>query len=338
MQLLGLWCGRKEFFPGLRLNAMQLRYEPTRSLEDLLSNPLAVEYLKSHCDSDRTLENLWFILDVSWLQELETAEDNEEDPVKRKEIHAAAADVADTILNRYIVDNAPQQINISAGSFEALRQKSSYKRVMFKDAVAEVKLMLDTDILPRFQKTNSYIAMSETIFMDSALEGDESDFSSETVSTAGSVLTDDAVEGDAGGVGNMFAFNFKNLYGSFDANMDTEGSLTYDELSYAATTVTSDAPVTASAAVADTQTTTTGTRVGTDGSAGTSERDSSVVTDSEIGGKKGKTIEPKQIVIGGGGAKKEESDSSSDSSENSSESVSSDSLSSSSTSSSSSSN
>jgi len=223
LQLLNLWCGRKEFFPGLRLNAAELRYEPNRSLDDLLSNPLAIEYLKVHCDNDRTLENLWFLLDVSWLSELETAEDGEEDAEKRKKIRAVCVATAETILARYIAVDAPQQINVSAGCFEALRGKGkSYQRGMFKDAVGEVKLMLDTDILPRFQKTTVYTAMSENIFVDSFAEADESGFSSETVSTAGSVL-EDSDTGDAG-VNNMFAFNFKNLYGAFDAASEADAS------------------------------------------------------------------------------------------------------------------
>jgi len=81
MQLLSLWCNRYEFYPGLRPNAVLLRYEPTRSLDDLLSNPLAVEYLKSHCDTDCTQENLFFLLDVAWLSELEAAEERQEDPL-----------------------------------------------------------------------------------------------------------------------------------------------------------------------------------------------------------------------------------------------------------------
>jgi len=157
LQLLNLWCARKDFFPGLRPNAMQLRYEPTRTIDDLLSNPLAVEYLKSHCESDRTLENLWFVLDVAWLQELETAEDNEEeDTAKRDQIHDVAVCAAKTIMHRYIAANAPQQINISSGAFKKLREKGDhYSRHMFDEAVSEVKLMLNTDILPRFQKTAS---------------------------------------------------------------------------------------------------------------------------------------------------------------------------------------
>jgi len=258
MQLLNLWCGRKDYFPGLRPNAMQLRYEPTRSLDDLLSNPLAIEYLKSHCDSDRTLENLWFLLDVSWLNELEDAEDKEEDAQKRKQIHQVASSSAKTILARYIAVNAPQQINISAGSFQSLREKGDvYERGMFDAAVGEVKLMLNTDILPRFQKSTAYSAMSETLFIDSCGGGDESEFSDETVSTAGSILTDEGEEGE-GGVARVFAHTFKNLHNTFDVGRDnTDNSSTYSaDSSRASHTMTSGAGP-SSAVVLGTQTTTT---------------------------------------------------------------------------------
>jgi len=280
MQLLNLWCGRRDYFPGLRPNAMQLRYEPTRSLDDLLANPLAIEYLKSHCDNDRTLENLWFLLDVSWLEELETAEDKEEDPEKRKQIHQVANTCAMTILSRYIAENAPQQINISAAAFRNLRDKGDvYKRGMFEGAVSEVKLMLNTDILPRFQKSTAYSAMSETLYMDSAGGGDESEFSDETVSTAGSILTDEGEEGE-GGVARVFAHTFKNLHNTFDVGHDNDASSSYSGDSAGATRA-------APAKVLGGTQTTTGVR----GAASSSDVGSSVSDDDE---KQKKKEEPKK--------------------------------------------
>jgi len=323
MQLLNLWCGRKDYFPGLRPNAMQLRYEPTRSLDDLLSNPLAIEYLKSHCDTDRTLENLWFLLDVSWLEELEAAEDNEEDAEKRKQIHEVANTSALTILSRYIAVNAPQQINVSASTFKSLREKGDvYERKMFEGAVSEVKLMLNTDILPRFQKSAAYSAMSETLFIDNSGGGDESEFSDETVSTAGSILTDEGDENE-GGVARVFAHTFKNLHNTFDANQDTDASSTYSaDSSRATNTLTSNAPVTASL-VAGTETTTTGAQ-----EKGTSDSKDGSSVSSEASDEKRQP--PKAVELGKKEApeekKKDESDSSSDSSDSSSHSISSDTM------------
>jgi len=224
MQLLNLWCERKDFFPGLQPNAMQLRYEPTRSLDDLLGHSLAVEYLKAHCESDRTVENLWFLLDVEWLEELENAEDVEGNPEQRSQLHDVVVHTAKTIFNRYIASDAPQQINISAEMFKKLREAGEkYSKRMFVEAVSEVKLMLNTDILPRFQKTSSYSAMSETLYRDSAGGGDSSsELSDETVSTAGSVLTDE--EGEEGGVGRIFAKTFKGFHAAFDVGHDDNSS------------------------------------------------------------------------------------------------------------------
>jgi len=221
VQLLNLWCVRKDFYPGLRPNAVNYRYEPPRDIDDLLSNPLAVEYLKSHCESDRTLENLWFVLDVAWLKDLEAAEENEEDEERRSQIHDVVTYTAKTIMERYIVANAPQQINVSAGTFKKLREKNGhYSRNMFEDAVGEVKLMLNTDILPRFQKTASYCAMSETLFIDSAGGDDESSFSDDSVSTTGSILTED---GEGGGVSRLFTRTLKNLK-AYEGGQDDNSS------------------------------------------------------------------------------------------------------------------
>jgi len=152
---------------------------------------------------------------VSWLTELEEAEDAEDDAAKRKQIHQVVSATAATIIARYIAEDAPQQINISAATFNVLRNMGGeYKRGMFNGAVGEVKLMLDTDILPRFQSSVAYAAMSENLFVNS-LGAEESGLSSESDSTAGSILSDDET-----GPSNMVAFNFRNLYATFDDDMD----------------------------------------------------------------------------------------------------------------------
>ena len=46
LQLLNLWCVRKDYFPGLRHYEQQFSFD-SMSLEELLSNPLSVEFLKS---------------------------------------------------------------------------------------------------------------------------------------------------------------------------------------------------------------------------------------------------------------------------------------------------
>jgi len=273
MELLNVWCGRYDFFPGLRPNAMLLRYEPPRSLDDLLTNPIAIEYLKSHCDNESTLDNLWFLLDVSFLQELETAEDEEEDADKRQQIHDVASATAMTIVARYIAVDAPQQINISANCFQTLREKASvYERGMFEIAVTEVKLMLNTDILPRFQKSAAYPAMSETLFINNSGDGDDSEFSDETMSTAGSILLDPASEVE---VGPVFAHTFKNLNTDFEID---DGSSTRSGDSSHATMGTG------AGAAASLVTTTTGT--GTAGQAERSSKDGSSVSGSDIHDKK----------------------------------------------------
>jgi len=200
---------------------LELRYEPPRQLDDLLANPLAIEFLKSHCETDRTLENLWFLLDVSWVDELEKAREREESADKRKQIHEVTVNAANAIISRYIGPDAPQMINISSATQKRLREKEgAYERGMFSAAVTEVKMMLNTDILPRFQKSPAYAAMSEALYSvaPAATESDISDASTESGSTAGSILTDD-VEDDAG-VARVYAQTFKTLHSNFAASSD----------------------------------------------------------------------------------------------------------------------
>ena len=266
MELLNVWCGRSDFFPGLRPNAMMLRYEPSRSLDDLLSDPIAIEYLKSHCDEQSALENLWFLMDVSFLKEIEAAEDEEEDGEMREQIHDVAETTAMTIVSRYIAVDAPQQINISAACFQSLRENAEkYERGMFEAAVNEVKLLLNTDVLPRFQKSAAYPAMSETLFINNSGDGDDSDFSDETLSTAGSILLDPASEVE---VGPVFAHTFRNLNTDFEIGGDDGSSRSGDSSHNTAETG------------AGTLTTTSGTATGGHGES--SSKDGSTVTGSTV--------------------------------------------------------
>jgi len=220
IQLLNLWRGHETFFPGLPPNAVQLRYEPPRNIDDLLTNPLAIEFLKTHCETDSTLENLWFILDVSWLDELEKSRDKEQDPERRGQLLQVASFAAATIMERYIAVNATQLVNVSADTFKKLREKDGYERGMFEDAVNEVKMSLSMDIIPRFQKNPSYAAMSEALYINSAGEGGygEDGYSSDTASSADTILTDDG--DDDGGVARVFAKTFKNLHTNFVPDSD----------------------------------------------------------------------------------------------------------------------
>ena len=268
MQLLNVWCGRKGNFPGLRTNAMQLRYEPPRSLDDLLASPLAIEYLKTYCEESHTRESLWFLLDVSWLEELERAEDSEEDSEQRQQIHDVAAHAAETIFHSYIARNAQQPINLSAGVINELgggassKQAFVYRRHMFDGAVNEIKILFNTDILPRFQKSVTYTAMSETLYADSAGAGDESEYSDETVSTAGSILTDDT-DGADGGVTRVFAHTFKALHVSFDPARDGSRDHTDASSTCSGDSVNTTGTTTTATTTATTTTTTAAASKGT---------------------------------------------------------------------------
>ena len=256
VQLLNLWCGRRDDFPGLKPHAIELRYEPTRDLDDLLGNPLAAEFLKSHCYAESTLENLWFVLDVSWLKDLEIAEANTDDREQRARLHGVAENAAQTIMARYVVPGAPQQINISADTLEHLvRLRDSYESGMFDHAFAEVKLMFDTDILPRFRKSPVYSAMSETLFVESTSSlGALSEYSEDddTVSTAGSILTDDTDEIE--GIGRTLAHAFTRIHvyrngapGTATQTATATGTTTGTATGTATTTVTTETTSTLSA-------------------------------------------------------------------------------------------
>jgi len=222
MQLLNLWRGHKTFFPGLRPNAMEMRYEPPRNLDDLLNSPLAIEFLKSHCETDRSLENLWFLLDVSWLEELEKAREREDNPERRSQLRDIIISAAKAIMSRYIAADSAQQINISSITREKLREmEDRYERGMFNTAVSEVKMLLNLDVLPRFQQSPAYAAMSEALYSvaPTTTETDRSDFSEDSGSTAGSILTDDT--DDDAGVARVYAHTFKSLHSNFALSSGT---------------------------------------------------------------------------------------------------------------------
>jgi len=192
-----------------------LRYEPTRGIDELLENPLAVEYLKVHCAEEKTLENLLFLLDVAWLKEVEVAQVNAETSVQREQLACVAENAAQTIMARYIAEGAPQLINISAETRAMFTEKDEHLHSvgMFDNAEREVRLMLDTDVLPRFRKTLAYTALSETLyfFQENGIgESSASALSDETVSTFGSIDTDEGTEAED--IGHNFAHAFTRLH------------------------------------------------------------------------------------------------------------------------------
>ena len=188
LRLMNMWCGRKDIFPGLRgkdkpatsstptpgaegeenpnvipKDEANRGYEDM-SVDDMLARPIAMEFLKVHSRFEDSQENIFFLLDVTWLQELERLEEVESDPMKRAQMHDMIVSVADHIVKRYIVQGAPQEINISSESMSIVRQLSgTYSKNMFAKAIYDVKMMTSMDVLSRFKHTPAFLAMSEAL-------------------------------------------------------------------------------------------------------------------------------------------------------------------------------
>ena len=134
------------------------------SVDDVLAHPIAMEFLKVHSRFEESQENIFFLLDVTWLQELERLEEVESDLVKRAQMHDTVVSVADHIVKRYIAKGAPQEINISSESMSIVRKLSgSYSKGMFAKAIYDVKMMTSMDVLSRFKHTPAFLAMSEAL-------------------------------------------------------------------------------------------------------------------------------------------------------------------------------
>lgn len=191
LRLMNLWCGRKDIFPGLRgkdrpVGALSVEdrhnhkghhhhhHEKTdgdgtrgyedMSVDDMLKRPIAMEFLKMHSRFEESQENIFFLLDATWLQDLEKLEELESDPVKKAQMHDTVVNVADHILKRYIVQGAPQEINVSSESMSIVRKLSgTYSKNMFSRAVYDVKMMTSIDVLSRFKHTPAFLALSEIL-------------------------------------------------------------------------------------------------------------------------------------------------------------------------------
>ena len=183
LRLMNLWCGRKDIFPGVRTRDKPAnpssadnsgdenghKDDPSRGYEDMsvdevLARPIAMEFLKVHCRFEESQENIFFLLDVTWLQELERLEEVESDIVKKAQMHDTVVSVADHIVKRYIAPGSPQEINISAESMSIVRQLSgTYSKNMFSKAIYDVKMMTSMDVLSRFKHTPAFAAMSEAL-------------------------------------------------------------------------------------------------------------------------------------------------------------------------------
>ena len=138
------------------------------SVDDVLEHPIAMEFLKVHSRFEESQENIFFLLDATWLQELEKLEEVESDPVKKAQLHDTVVSVADHIVKRYIVKGAPQEINISSESMSIVRKLSgTYSKGMFAKAIYDVKMMTSMDVLSRFKHTTAFLAMSEALDVES---------------------------------------------------------------------------------------------------------------------------------------------------------------------------
>ena len=134
------------------------------TIDELLAHPIAIEFFKVHSGYEESQENIFFLLDVTWLHELELAEELERDRAVRRQIHEAVVSLADHIVKRYIAQGAPQEINISSDSMNAVRKLSAkYSKGMFAKAIYDVKMMTSTDVLSRFKHTPAFFAMCEAL-------------------------------------------------------------------------------------------------------------------------------------------------------------------------------
>ena len=168
-RLMNFWGGRTKAFPGLySKDPAAPDYALTNyndmTIDVLLSRPICMEFLRIYAETGEVQENILFLLDVSWLKELERAFDDESDVDKRDRIQETIKDSVTHIFSRYIKSGAPNELNIAGDTMASIRaQEGTYYRGMFSAVIAEIKMLVATDVLIKFKSTAQYAAMSEAL-------------------------------------------------------------------------------------------------------------------------------------------------------------------------------
>lgn len=168
-RLMNFWGGRSKAFPGLySKDPADPEYALTNyndmTIDVLLSRPICMEFLRTYAETGEVQENILFLLDVSWLKELERAFDEESDVEKRDNIQDVIKDTVTHIFSRYIKSGAPNELNIAGDTMASIRaQEGTYFRGMFSAVIAEIKMLVATDVLIKFKSTAQYAAMSEAL-------------------------------------------------------------------------------------------------------------------------------------------------------------------------------
>lgn len=168
-RLMNFWGGRSKAFPGLySKDPADPDYALTNyndmTIDVLLSRPICMEFLRVYAETGEVQENILFLLDVSWLKELERAFDEESDVERRDNIQDIIKDTVTHIFSRYIKSGAPNELNIAGDTMASIRaQEGTYFRGMFSAVIAEIKMLVATDVLIKFKGTAQYAAMSEAL-------------------------------------------------------------------------------------------------------------------------------------------------------------------------------
>jgi hypothetical protein len=110
--------------------------------EQIISNPIALEFFKAFCALDGSLNILLFLLDVAWLEAVER-----QSRPGDQEILQAVAHIRLLYLSR---SKAKHPIPVSEGVRKRANKAASASSTVFAPAVAEVTKIILAETLPKF--------------------------------------------------------------------------------------------------------------------------------------------------------------------------------------------
>eukprot|EP00511_Aplanochytrium_stocchinoi_P012579 CAMPEP_0204877114 /NCGR_PEP_ID=MMETSP1348-20121228/48015_1 /ASSEMBLY_ACC=CAM_ASM_000700 /TAXON_ID=215587 /ORGANISM="Aplanochytrium stocchinoi, Strain GSBS06" /LENGTH=327 /DNA_ID=CAMNT_0052033951 /DNA_START=20 /DNA_END=1003 /DNA_ORIENTATION=+ len=136
-------------------------------LSDILNHPLAREAFIKHCEKEYAQENIDFWLDARILEGIEKR------TIRKSVLKALGVDVpavkaeknrllkerVEYIINKYIINDAEEMVNMSGEVREELLEKinkGEYSFNMFADAQKEVYNMVEADNFTRFKHSQDF--------------------------------------------------------------------------------------------------------------------------------------------------------------------------------------
>ena len=164
LSLLNLWCGRTNFFPGLKLTETPAPAEDVpNNMDYFMQNPVPALFLKEECIRHGKFNNYCFLLDTYWMEEIYVKQNDFDDDLKTT-FAPNFKTAFDHIIRLYLNKKSPYFITAKASLIQdVLVKRRDYDMLSLDYLRRTVKNDIVENVLRPFRETPAYRAMLRVI-------------------------------------------------------------------------------------------------------------------------------------------------------------------------------